>query len=188
MSDPKKTRRNEDHKGPLCQSWRGVRSNGPTASEPQLLLTCTRPKAWQRNQVSIQTPWGQTQGGSALPLFPLSLGHLVWCSCPRIWSFLNSSRLQEWREGSSTIPPLSPGLHAASECPRWSAQRVLQTLNEPTEYLNLIFYSALFITCVPLFHKGTEKEREGEQEWWRWLLGAVQRHLFLSLIHSSKWS
>lgn len=41
---------------------------------------------------------------------------------------------------------------------------MLQTLNEPTEYLNLIFYSALFITCVPLFHKGTEKEREGEQE------------------------
>lgn len=43
---------------------------------------------------------------------------------------------------------------------RRCAEHPLLTLNEPTEYLDLIFYSALFITCVPLFHKGTERERE----------------------------
>lgn len=41
---------------------------------------------------------------------------------------------------------------------------------------------------MPLFHKGTEKEREREQEWWRWLLVAIQRQLFFSFIHSSKCS
>lgn len=55
-------------------------------------------------------------------------------------------------------PPVSTS--PASEYPRWSGRRVLQTLNEPTESHDLIFYSALFITCMPLFHKGTEKERE----------------------------
>lgn len=45
---------------------------------------------------------------------------------------------------------------------RRCAEHPLLTLNEPTEYLDLIFYSALFITCVPLFHKGTERERESE--------------------------
>lgn len=62
-------------------------------------------------------------------------------------------------------PPPSPDLHAAGfGAPEWSGRRVLPTLNEPTESHDLIFYSALFITCKPLFHKGTEKEREGEQE------------------------
>lgn len=75
---------------------------------------------------------------------------------------INSARLEKGGETCHLSLTFQPAPEAKST-QRWCAECPLPTLNEPTEYLNLIFYSALFITCVPLFHKGTEKRRERER-------------------------
>lgn len=118
----------------------------------------------KENQVKIQNPNERVQGSPPCHRF-LCLSVIRCRGADRGRGPDKLRRAGKRDKGSGLIAALSLHLQPASEAEgtRMCAECSLSTLNEPVEYLDRIFYSALFITCVPLFHKGTEKERERER-------------------------